>query len=379
MFPGVDEIGQATESSFSIEDVCSEIKAIAKEINFSTAVHARKSPSLAGTAYSAMDPRSSSTFIIPGTPPLRPRKSRNISSNMAACTTTSPNTSLSQNSPMNAHRRRVMHNPDPDDTEDARQITSSNCSRRQPYVYEPPPLPELNVLSPYSRTLVAPISIRFNEPISQAFGKPINSRPVPTKLLTNRGISTKLSKDAGSVGSSAGRLNLGKVDYSVGQRRAPYIAPYMPQESDDDDDDDYSPTTWKRPPVDIPGRVSQAVKPVELVSSLSSAILRPSIKTVYKNFLSENVQNIDLSDTGVARSPISSKSNRYTMKSIIEIVEERLYQAQVDPARSPHRAHFWNSHMEEVTNIDSKGSLLGLDSGDLSFNNVSGSSSSFAP
>jgi hypothetical protein len=160
-----------------------------------------------------------------------------------------------------------------------------------------------------------------------------------------------------SVSSSVARPNLGKI----GQREVPCTLPLEGDNDDDDDDDDddesYSPSIWKRPPMDIPSRPSKVMKPVESISHwdsippihhhhrpLPSAIPRPSVETVYKGFLSKNVEKIDLADNVVARSPISSK----TKKSIREVVEERLHQAQIGPAQSPPRAHFWNSHMEEI-------------------------------
>jgi len=147
--------------------------------------------------------------------------------------TISPNTSVQTS------RQLPMHNyaVNADDTEDTpnRKITRPARSNRRPYVYQSPP-PEINVLSPYSRQLVPPISIRYSKPINQIFSKRINaSKPVPGKLLG-------LSMDAKSVGNSVARLR--KVDYSD-QRGA-----YMPSpESDDDDSDDerYSSSTWKRP------------------------------------------------------------------------------------------------------------------------------------
>jgi hypothetical protein len=89
------------------------------------------------------------------------------------------------------------------------------------------------------------------------------------------------------------------------------------------------------------------MKHVESVSDWNthppSAIPRPSVETVYKGFLSENVEDIDLSDARVAKG-VSSRS-RYTMKSIRDVVEARLSQAQIVPET---KAHFWNSHMEEI-------------------------------
>ena len=299
------------------ESIYSDIKAIAAEFNLATN-HAQWSPSLAQTMYSdVMDPQTSKSPSVSITPPLGPRKRCNFSK-LGAHTTTCPNTTI--------------------------QAPPLNTSSRRPYVYNPPPLPEMNVISPYSRHLVSPISIRCSKPINQTFSKRI--KPVPTERLT-------LSTDVGSVGTSVTRPNLRNVDYS-GQRGAPYV---LPSESDDDEsDDDYSPSIWKKPPVDIPSRPSQDVKLVESVSDWNissihlhhqplppSAIPRPSVETVYKGFLSENVENIDLPDARVARS-VSSKS-RYTMKSIRDVVEARLSQGQILPAT---RAHFWNSHMEEI-------------------------------
>jgi hypothetical protein len=321
--PSQNDIGTGTQ--FSMEDredrdsICesiySDIRAIAAEYNLATN-HARRSPSLARTMYSdVMNHQALKPPLTSVTPPLRPRKRRNFS-NLGAHhdTTTSPNTT-SQTSPMNT------------------------SSERRPYGYHPP-LPEMNVLSPYSHQLVPPISIRCSKSISQTCSKRI--KPVPSKLLT-------LSKDVSTVGISVTRPNLRNVDRGV-----PYI---LPSESDDggddsDDDDRYSPSIWKRPPVDIPSRPSgpsQDVKPVESVSDWNissihhqplppSAIPRPSVETVYKGILSENVENIDLPDARVARS-VSSK----TMKSIRDVVEARLSQAQIIPAT---RAHFWNSQMK---------------------------------
>lgn len=302
------------------ESIYADIKVIAAEINLATN-HARRSPSHARTMYSdVINPQAFKPASISITPPLRPRRRRRNFSNlpMGAHTTTSPNTS-SQTSPINT------------------------SSERRPYVYHPPPLPKMNVLSPYSRQLVSPISIRSSKPISQTFSKR-TVKPVPTKLLT-------LSTDVSSVGISVTR----NVDYS-GQRGVPYILPSEGDDDDSDDDDSYSPSIWKRPPVDIPSGPSQGVRLVEPVSDWNissihlhrqplppSAIPRPSVETVYKGFLSENVENIDLPDARVARS-VSSKS-RYTMKSIRDVVEARLSQAQIIPET---RAHFWNSHMEEI-------------------------------
>lgn len=293
------------------ESIYSEIKAITAEINLATN-HERRSPSLSQTTYSdVVNPQEFNPPMISITPPLRPRKKRRNSNLGAHTPTTSPNT--------------VSHAP-PLDT----------SSERRPYVYHPPPLPEMNVLLPYSRHLVPPITMRSSKPISQTFSNGI--KPVPTKLLT-------LSTDVSSVGISVAR----NVDYS-GERGVPYILPSKGEVDDSDDDDCYSPSIWKRPPLDIPSGPSNNVKPVESVSDWNistilppSAIPRPSVETVYKGFLSENVENIDLSDARIA-SRVSSK-NRYTMKSIRDVVEARLSQAQIVPET---KAHFWNSHMEEI-------------------------------
>lgn len=316
------------------QDIYSDIEEIAAENNLSTAINAPRSLSLARTMYSdVMDPRLPSPPLISLTPPLRPRKEHNFHDNY---TTTSPNAS----SPKPPYCQLTVHNADPDNKARDSQVTSLACSGRRPYVYQPPLFPELNILIPYSRTLVPPTTIRYSKPISQALKKPVNlSKPVPTKLLVNHGIPTTLSTDVSSVRSSAA---CSKVDCSAGQRGASY----KPSENDDDDDDDdderYSPSAWNKPPVDIP-----------LIRhhhrALPSAIPRPSVETVYKGFLSKSVENIDLpdADVAVARSSTSSKK-RYTMQSIREVVEERLHQVQIGPAQSPQRSHFWNSHMEEV-------------------------------
>lgn len=362
--PSHNDIGTGTDHSIQVREeqdslynsIYSDLEAITAEFNLSTANRARKSSSPARTMYSdVMDPRLPSPPLIYLTPPLRPRKKRNLPNKLGARTATSnsPNTS-SRNSPLN-ESRFVIHRTGSNDAEDSQETTSPNYSERRPYVYHPPPLPEQ---SPYSRELILPMTIKFGRLTSEAFSKPINlSEPSSPKIPANHGISTKSSMDAISVSSSVARHNLGKVDYSVGQSGTPC----MPPESDDDDDDRYSPSVWKRPPVDIPSRLCQPVEPVEPVFDwntppihhhhrpLSSAIPRPSIKTVYKDFLSENAEDIDPPDTDVPCTPISTKS-RHTLKSIREVVEERLYQAQIGPAPSPRRAHFWDSHMQEIKN-----------------------------
>ena len=277
-----------------LESIYSDLRAIAAEINLATN-HARRSPSLARTMNSDVkNPREFKPPVISITPPLRPRKRHNLSNLGAHTPTTSPNTA-SPTSPLNT------------------------SSEQLPYIYHPPPLPEMNVLLPYSRQLVSPISMRSNKPINPTFNK--DTKPVNTKLLA-------LSTDASSVGIPVTR----NVNYS-GARGVPYILPSKSEDDNSDDDSYYSPSIWKRPPVDIPSGPSPGVKP-------PSAIPRPSVETVYKGFLSENVENIDLSD---ARG-ISSKS-RYTMKRIRDVVEARLSQAQIVPET---KAHFWNSHMEEI-------------------------------
>lgn len=290
------------------ESIYSDIKAIAAEINLATN-HARRSPSPARTMDSdVMDPQDFKPPLISITPPLRPRRKRRSFSDLGAHTTTFLNPT-SQTSPLNAG------------------------SKRRPYVYHPPPLPGMNVSSPYSRQLVSPM--KSSKPISQTFSKSI--KPVPNKLLT----------DVSSVGISVTR----NVDYS-GQQG---VLPSKNEDDDSDDDDRYSPSIWKRPPVDIPSGPSQSLKSEESESDwsissihhhhhLPSAIPRPSVETVYKGFLSENVENIDLPDAACVARSVSNKS-RYTMKSIREVVKARLSQAQIVPVT---RAHFWNSHMEEI-------------------------------
>ena len=295
------------------ESIYSDIKAIAAEINFATD-HARRSPSPARTMNSdIMDPQDFKPPLISIIPPLKPRRKRRSFSNVDAHTTTFLNPT-GQTSPLNI------------------------SSKRRPYVYHPPPLPGMNISSPYSHQLVSPM--KSSKPISQTFNKRI--KPVPTKLLT----------DVSSVGISVTR----NVDYS-GQQG---ILPSKNDDDDSDDDDRYSPSIWKRPPVDIPSGPSQNLKSVESVSDwnissihhhhhhhqphLPSAIPRPSVETVYKGFLSESVENIDLLDAARVARSVSNKS-RYTMKSIREVVEARLSQGQIIPAT---RAHFWNSHMEEI-------------------------------
>ena len=324
--PSHNDIGTGTQFSKKdqedqdsiCESIYSDIRAIAAEINLAT-THARRSPSFARTMYSdVMNPQAFKPPLISTTPPLRPRRKRRNFSNLDAHTTTSPHhDTASQTSPLNNTNSRI---------------------ERRPYVYHPPPLPEMNVSSPYSRQLISPISMRCSKPISQTFGKRI--KPVPTELLT-------LSTDVSSVGISVTR----NVDYS-GQRG---ILPSKGDVDDSDDDDRYSPSIWKRPPVDVLSGPSQDVNPVESVSDWDtssihlhqpvppSAIPRPSVETVYKGFLSENTEIIDLPDARVVRS-LSGKS-RYTMKSIREVVEARLSQAQTIPAT---KDHFWNNHMEEI-------------------------------
>jgi hypothetical protein len=323
--PSHNDIG--TETSFLMidrdslcESIYSDIKATAAEFNLSVTDHTRRSPSPAWTMYSdVIDPRASSP-PLPITPPLRPRKQRNFS-NLGTGATISLNTS-SHTSRLNTSSRLPMHDTVPDDTEDpsSRQTAPPACSKRQPYVYQPPPLPENNVFSPYSRQLVPPTSIRCSNPISQTFSRRNNySQPVTAKLLT-------LSTD----------VNM----------------PLSESDDDSDDDDRYSSSAWKRPPVDIPIRPSQGIKPLESASDWNippihhhqplppSAIPRPSVETVYKGFLSENLENIDLSN--------ASRDAFSRMKSIREVVEARLSQAQIAPAESQKRAHFWNSHMKEI-------------------------------
>ena len=320
--PSHTDIG--TGSQFSMKDrenqdsncesIYSDLKAIAAEFNLAT--NPRRSPSLARTMYSdVINPQAFKPPLISITAPLRPRRKRCDISNLGAHTTTSPNTA-------------------------SRTSQLNTSSERRPYVYHPPPLPKMNVSSSYSHQLVSPTSMRCSKPISQTFSKRI--KPVPTELLT-------LSTDVSSVDISLTR----NLDYS-GQHGVAHIPPSESGDDDSDDDDRYSPSIWKRPPVDIPSGPSHDVKPVVSVSNISSihlhhqplppsALPRPSVETVYKGFLSENLENVDLPDARVARS-ISSKS-RYTMKSIRDVVEARLSQAQITPAT---RAHFWNSHMEEI-------------------------------
>ena len=314
--PSHNDIGTGTgfpmkvrESQASIRElIYSDIKAITAEIELATN-HARRS-SVARTKYSdLMNPQAFKPPLISITP-LRPRRKRPNCCNLGAPTSTPITTS--QASPFN---------------------TSSG---RRPCVYHPPALPEINALSPYSRQLVSPISMRCSKPINQTFSKRI--KPVPTKLLT-------LSTDIGSVDISVTR----NVDYS-GQQGVPCILPSKSEDDDSDDDDRYSPSIWKRPPVDIISGPSHGVKPVELVSDWNistilppSAIPRPSVETVYKGFLSGNVENIDLSDARISRGA-TSKSRR-TMKSIRGVVEARLSQGPIVPEKN---AHFWNSHMEEI-------------------------------
>ena len=294
------------------ESIYSDIRAIAAEINLVTN-HARRSPSLARSMHSdVVYPQEFKPAVISITPPLRPRRKRRNFSNLGVHTPTTSPTTASQTSPLNG------------------------SSERRPYVYHPPPLPEMNVLLPYSRQLVPPISMRYSKSISQTFSKGI--KPVPTKPHT-------LLTDVSSVGISVTR----NVDYS-GQRGIPYVLPSKSEDDDSDDDDRYSPSIWKRPPVDFPSGLSKGMRPLESVSDWNiptvippSAIPRPSIETVYKGFLSENVENIDLSYARVARG-VSGKS-RYTMKSIRDVVEARLSQVQIVPET---KAHFWNSHMEEI-------------------------------
>lgn len=314
--PSHNDIGTGTSYLMKgqdslFESIYSDIKATAAEFNLSVTDHTQRSPSPAWTMYSdVIDPRASSPPLVPITPPLRPRKQRNFS-NLGNHT-----------SRLNASSRLPMHDTVPDDTEDppSRQTPPAR-SKRQPYVYQPPPLPEINVFSPYSRHLVPPTSIRCSNPISQTFSRRNNhSKPVTAKLLT-------LLTDVNMP---------------------------LPESDDDSDDDDrYSSSAWKRPPVDIPIRPSQGIKPVESASDWNippihlhhqplspSAIPRPSVETVYKGFLSENLENIDLSN--------ASRGTVSRMKSIREVVEARLSQAQIAPAVSQKRAHFWNSHMKEI-------------------------------
>ena len=224
-----------------LESIYSEIKAITAEINLATN-HERRSPSLSQTTYSdVVNPQEFNPPMISITPPLRPRKKRRNSNLGAHTPTTSPNT--------------VSHAP-PLDT----------SSERRPYVYHPPPLPEMNVLLPYSRHLVPPITMRSSKPIIQTVSNDV--KPVLT-----------LSTDVSSVGISVTR----NVDYS-GERG---ILPSKGEDDDSDDDDCYSPSIWKRPPVDIPSGPLHGVKPVESVSGWNistilppSAIPRPSVETV---------------------------------------------------------------------------------------------------
>ena len=301
------------------ESVSSELEAIVAELNFSSSNCARRSLSPARSMYSdVMDPRAPSPPLIT----LTPRKQRNLPNKLRTCTITSLNSC--QEPPLEERHPLVIHHTNSDDAEDTRQTTYSEW---QTYVYQPPPLPDITISSPYSRRLAAPLPVKFGNPISQAFIEPSISTSPPNK----------------------------KVDYSVGQRK---LLPSSESNYSDDSDESYSPSAWKRPPVDIPSKLPQNVTSVEMVSDweipliprqrhLPSAIPRPSVETVYKGFLSEEIENIDVPDVRVPRTPISGKTH-YTMKSIREVVEERLYHAQTSLAQSLRRGHFWDSHMEEI-------------------------------
>lgn len=312
------------------ESVSSELEAIVAELDFSSSNCARRSLSPARSMYSdVMDPRAPSPPLIT----LSPRKQRNLSNKLRTCTITSLNSC--QEPPLEERHPLVIHRTNSDDAEHTRETTYSEW---QTYVYQPPPLPEINISSPYSRRLAAPLPVRYGNPISQAFIEP--------------SISTSPSTDPSSVSSSLIPPNK-KVDYSVSQRKVPLAS--SESNYSDDSDESYSPSAWKRPPVDIPSKLPQNVTPVELVSDweiprqqhLPSAIPRPSVETVYKGFLSEEIENIDVPDLRVPRTPISGKTH-YTMKSIREVVEERLYHPQTSTAQSLRRGHFWDSHMEEI-------------------------------
>ena len=117
--------------------------------------HAQRSPSLARSMDSrVMDVRASSPSLIPIIPPLK-RKPCNFH-NIGTHATIAPNTSVQTSLQLPMHNYAVAA-----DTEDTpnRKITRPARSNRRTYVYQPP-LPEINVLSPYSRQLVPPISIR---------------------------------------------------------------------------------------------------------------------------------------------------------------------------------------------------------------------------
>jgi hypothetical protein len=295
------------------QSIYSDIQAIAAEFNLSISNHAQRSPSLIQPMCSdVMDPQAPNLPFIPVTPPLKPRKQRKL----CTYTTISGNTALEH-------------------------------SKRRPYVYQPPPLPEINVLSPYSTKLVPPISINYSKPISQTFSKRINiDHVIPANLLA-------LSTDASSVGNlkSVVRPNLG----NSGQQGAPYIPSPGNDNDDSDDDECYSSSIWQKPPADIPRKPAQGIKPVESASGWNipsihphspSAMPRPLVETVYRGLLSENVEeNIDLPNAGGS---IITTKMRYTMKSIREVVEARLSRAQAIPAQSSQKPHFWNSRMEEI-------------------------------
>lgn len=279
VFPGVEEIGQVSNTSSEFitpknirpphfrpshndigtsslmkdrehqnspcESIHSDIQAMAAEFNLSLSNHGQRSSSL---ARSNVMHQASSPSLIPITPPVRLRKQYNCP-NLDTHATISPSTNIQPS------RQLLMHNYTvSDDTQNApnRRSTRPTRSNRQPYVYQPPPLPAINVSLPYSCQLVPPISIRYNKPVSQIFSKRINlTKPVPGKLHG-------LSMDAKSVGNSVARLNRGKVHCS-GQRGGPYMS-----STESDDDEPYSSSTWKRPPVNIPR--PHDIKPVESVS-----------------------------------------------------------------------------------------------------------------
>ncbi|KAF8168185.1 kinase-like domain-containing protein [Crassisporium funariophilum] len=324
----------------------------------------------------APNPRSRSPPLVTITPPGSPKRSKAVNPShdwvhrSRSPSLTSESSASSHRSPSKSSRSRLMiHNPD-----EGKCSQRPGASRQLPFVYNPPPLPEVGLASGSSRLAPMP-KARAPYPVPKDLRSATTRYPASIASPSMSPVSQLTSPSTSSTGSTLSSM-LGFVS----PQALLYPAGNVDRDTDSDDSDSdlrSASSTWKRPPADImlsprylsknatldgpqamvsiskdlgskpssedqPGMPNSAHEKPKLVSA------RPVVEEVFEH-LEEFFPDHDVDDP-VVESPIEQKfdSRRYTMKSIRAIAEERMSRGQVDPAQLRRQTRLWDSRVEEI-------------------------------
>ncbi|KAG6862384.1 hypothetical protein C0995_011824 [Termitomyces sp. Mi166 len=211
--------------------------------------------------------------------------------------------------------KKVFHimNPDPDPDSQA---------GKEPFVYNPPPLPSMNGGSPFSSSL-QPIP---NYGVLEAYPTSLHSRARSTL----------------SAASSHRKMASHYSDRHRTQASQPY-SEYLGSDSEDDND------IWAKPPTDLSNK-GEPTRPVSRLhgQSRASSVVgaheewpRPAPAAVYEN-LQDFFPEYDLEKVVVPVISADTPSKEHRKKSIRVVAEDR---AQSGPQRG---TKLWDSKVEEL-------------------------------